>query len=140
MVDVPKGAAVPADHKKSAAQIEAEGDETVEITFKGDTYIFAASMEEADGDVLDAIDLRLMSLTCNVRDISLRSIASSTSPSASSMLAAKMYVSPLNVISTVSSPSASIWAALFLWSAGTAAPLGTSTIAILLRGVVAFQG
>jgi len=56
MTDIPKGAKVPTDHLKSAAQIEAEGVETVQVEFKGETYTFPAGIEDASGDVLDAID------------------------------------------------------------------------------------
>ena len=56
MTTIPKGAKVPTDHKKPAAQIEAEGVETVQVEYKGATYTFPAGLEDADGDVLDAID------------------------------------------------------------------------------------
>lgn len=56
MTTIPAGAKVPSDHQKSAAQIEAEGVETVQVEFKGETYTFPAGLEDADGDVLDAID------------------------------------------------------------------------------------
>ena len=56
MPEIPKGATVPTDHKKPAAQIEAEHVETVDVEYKGTTYIFPAGLEDADGDVIDAID------------------------------------------------------------------------------------
>lgn len=46
----------PQDHKKPAAQQEAELIEVVDVEYKGETYVFPASLEEADGDVVDAID------------------------------------------------------------------------------------
>ena len=56
MTTIPAGAKVPTDHQKPAAQIEAEGIATVQVEFKGATYTFPAGIEDADGDVLDAID------------------------------------------------------------------------------------
>lgn len=56
MTTPPKGAKAPQDHRKSAAQLEAEGVESVEVEYAGKTYTFPASLEDADGDVLDAID------------------------------------------------------------------------------------
>ena len=45
MVAVPKGATVPEDHKKSAAQIEAEGVETGEVVWRGHTF---TAVKDAD--------------------------------------------------------------------------------------------
>lgn len=41
---------------KEPAQIEVDGDDTVTVTWGGDTWTFPASLEDADGDVLDAVD------------------------------------------------------------------------------------
>jgi len=38
MPEIPKGATVPADHKKSAAQIEAEGIAMTDVEWRGNTY------------------------------------------------------------------------------------------------------
>jgi len=38
MTTIPKGATVPADHNKSAAQIEAEGIETTDVEWRGHTF------------------------------------------------------------------------------------------------------
>jgi hypothetical protein len=56
MVAIPKGAAVPQDHKKPAAQLEAEKAETVVVEYGGQTYTMPASLDESPGDVIDAID------------------------------------------------------------------------------------
>ena len=42
--------------KKTAAQREAEAVETVEVEFDGESYTFPAGLEDADGDVVDALD------------------------------------------------------------------------------------
>lgn len=44
------------NNDKTPAQIEATGAATVDIEYAGKTYKFPASMDDADGDVLDAID------------------------------------------------------------------------------------
>jgi hypothetical protein len=38
MPEIPKGATVPADHQKPAAQIEAEKSETTEVAWRGHTF------------------------------------------------------------------------------------------------------
>jgi len=38
------------------AKLEAENATTVEVEYKGVTYVFPASLDDADGDALDAID------------------------------------------------------------------------------------
>lgn len=61
-VVIPATARRPRDHQKpqksqkSAVQIEAEQFETVQVEYAGNTYTFPASLDEASGDVLDAID------------------------------------------------------------------------------------
>lgn len=52
MVAVPKGATVPEDHQKSAAQIEAEGIATLDITFGELTFAIPATVEKVDGEFL----------------------------------------------------------------------------------------
>ena len=52
MVDVPKGATVPADHKKSAVQIEAEGGGTVEITLGESVFTIPADLDDVDAEFL----------------------------------------------------------------------------------------
>lgn len=42
--------------KPTPAQIEAEDIDTIEIEFKGETYVFPAALEDASGDVLDHIE------------------------------------------------------------------------------------
>ncbi len=46
----------PQDHKKPAAQIEAERQGTVTVEYAGNTYEFPGSLDAASGDVIDAID------------------------------------------------------------------------------------
>ena len=41
---------------KDPAQVEADGDDTVAVTYEAETYTFPASLEDADGDVIDAVD------------------------------------------------------------------------------------
>lgn len=63
-VVIPANARRPRDHqkpKKQAVQIEAEQFETVEVEYAGSTYTFPASLDEASGDVLDAIDAEKIS-------------------------------------------------------------------------------
>ena len=48
----PKGATVPEDHKKSAAQIEAEGIEMVDVEWRGHTFTIVA---DADDYPLEAV-------------------------------------------------------------------------------------
>lgn len=43
------------------AQIEADGELVVDVEYKGKTYQFPASLDDADGDVVDAIDDRKIS-------------------------------------------------------------------------------
>ena len=43
------------------AQIEADGELVVDVEYNGHTYKFPASLDEADGDVVDAIDNRKIS-------------------------------------------------------------------------------
>lgn len=52
MATIPKGATVPSDHKKSAAQIEAEGVETVDVEWRGHTFTIVA---DADDYPLEAV-------------------------------------------------------------------------------------
>lgn len=42
-------------------EAEATGTDTVEVAYKGVTYAFPASMDDADGDVLEAIDNQKLS-------------------------------------------------------------------------------
>lgn len=59
MVDIPEGAKAPQDHKP-AAQAEAE-DAEVTIEYAGQSYVLPGSLDNADGDVMDAIDDEKMS-------------------------------------------------------------------------------
>ena len=52
MPDVPKGATVPEDHKKPAAQIEAEGGGTTTIEFEGVEYTFPSEPQDWSADTL----------------------------------------------------------------------------------------
>lgn len=45
----------------SAVQAEAEGTETVTVDYQGRKYELPASLDDADGDVLDAIDNQKLS-------------------------------------------------------------------------------
>ncbi len=46
----------PTDRPKPAVQIEAEAGETVTVTYAGVDYRFPAALDDADGDVIDAVD------------------------------------------------------------------------------------
>lgn len=46
MTTAPKGAKQPQDHKKPAAQVEAEGDEFVEFEFRGKEYRLPADPQD----------------------------------------------------------------------------------------------
>ena len=46
MPEIPKGATVPDDHQKSAAQIEAEGGETTSVTWRGHTFTVATDPDD----------------------------------------------------------------------------------------------
>jgi len=46
MPEIPKGATVPADHQKPAAQLEAEGVETAEVTWRGHTFTVATDPDD----------------------------------------------------------------------------------------------
>lgn len=41
---------------ESPAQVEAEGTDTVTVTYGDETYTFPSSLDDADGDVIDAVD------------------------------------------------------------------------------------
>lgn len=38
------------------AQLEVDGDDDVQVVYESETYTFPASLEDADGDVIDAVD------------------------------------------------------------------------------------
>lgn len=42
--------------QKEPARIEAEADETVVVDYGGEKYTFPASLDDADGGVIDAVD------------------------------------------------------------------------------------
>jgi hypothetical protein len=42
-------------------ELEASDAETVEVTYKDQTYTFPSSLDDADGDVIDAMDDRKLS-------------------------------------------------------------------------------
>ena len=46
MPEIPKGATVPADHQKPAAQIEAEGVETTDVTWRGHTFTVTTDADD----------------------------------------------------------------------------------------------
>lgn len=52
MPEIPKGATVPADHLKSAAQIEAEGGGTAEITLGESVFTIPADIDDVDAEFL----------------------------------------------------------------------------------------
>lgn len=67
-LDIPANAPRPQDHKKSAAQREADGDATVEIVFRGEKFRVAADMDDwhvlavqafSRGRNIDAIEMLL---------------------------------------------------------------------------------
>lgn len=55
-VVIPPNAKKPQDHKKSAAQIEAEKIETVEITWRGHIFTVAINMEDWSVDLTEAVE------------------------------------------------------------------------------------
>lgn len=57
MPDVPEGAKQPTDHKKSAAQREAEQPEEVTIQYGGREYTIPATFDLCDGSVLEMLDV-----------------------------------------------------------------------------------
>jgi len=46
MPDIPKGATVPDDHKKPAAQLEAEKAETTDVTWRGHTFTVVSDPDD----------------------------------------------------------------------------------------------
>jgi len=52
MPEIPKGATVPTDHLKSAAQIEAEGGGTAEITLGESVFTIPADIDDVDAEFL----------------------------------------------------------------------------------------
>jgi len=46
MPEIPKGATVPADHQKPAAQLEAEKVETTDVTWRGHTFTVATDPDD----------------------------------------------------------------------------------------------
>ena len=46
MPEIPKGATVPDDHKKSAAQLEAEGVPTTGVEWRGHTFTVASDADD----------------------------------------------------------------------------------------------
>lgn len=55
-VVIPASAKKPQDHKKSAAQIEAEKIETIEVTWRGHTFTVATDVEEWSVDLTEALE------------------------------------------------------------------------------------
>ena len=56
MPEIPKGATVPTDHKKPAAQLEAEGAETTEVTWRGHTFTVATDPDDYPISVVMAFE------------------------------------------------------------------------------------
>lgn len=52
MPEIPAGAKKPDDHKKPAAQIEAEGGGTAEITLRDDVFTIPADLDDVDAEFL----------------------------------------------------------------------------------------
>jgi len=52
MTDIPKGAKAPTDHQKPAAQIEAEGGGTAEITLGESVFTIPADLDDVDAEFL----------------------------------------------------------------------------------------
>lgn len=46
MPEIPKGATVPDDHKKSAVQLEAEKSETADVTWRGHTFTVVSDPDD----------------------------------------------------------------------------------------------
>lgn len=56
MSEIPAGATKPQDHKKSSAQIEAEGIETVTVTWRDQEFILPATIEDCPVEVAEAFE------------------------------------------------------------------------------------
>lgn len=56
MPEIPTGATVPEDHKKPAAQIEAEGGETTSVTWRGHTFTVATNPDDYPISVVMAFE------------------------------------------------------------------------------------
>jgi len=56
MPEIPTGATVPTDHKKSAVQIEAEGGETTSVTWRGHTFTVATDPDDYPISVVMAFE------------------------------------------------------------------------------------
>ena len=56
MTAVPKGATVPADHKKSAAQIEAEGIPMSDVTWRGHTFSVMSDPDDYTVETVQAFE------------------------------------------------------------------------------------
>ena len=57
MPEIPKGATVPADHQKSAAQIEAEGIPTIDVTWRGHTFTVMSDSDDYSTPMVMAFEL-----------------------------------------------------------------------------------
>ena len=56
MVAVPKGAAVPQDHQKSAVQIEAEGVPTADVVWRGHTFTVMSDADDYPIGIVQAFE------------------------------------------------------------------------------------
>lgn len=55
-VVIPAGAKKPQDHKKPAAQLEAEKIETVDVTWRGHTFTLATAVDDWSVDLTEALE------------------------------------------------------------------------------------
>lgn len=56
MPEIPEGATVPQDHKKPAAQIEAERTTTIPVIWRGQTFTLPASLDDCPVEVVEAYE------------------------------------------------------------------------------------
>jgi len=56
MPEIPEGATVPQDHKKPAAQIEAERTTTIPVIWRGQTFALPASFDDCPIEVVEAYE------------------------------------------------------------------------------------
>jgi len=56
MQNIPDGVAMPQDHKKPAAQTEAERDKTVTLTWREQAFTLPATIEDCPIEVIEAME------------------------------------------------------------------------------------
>lgn len=61
MTTIPPNVEQPQDRQPSALEREARGAETVTVEYAGESYTFPGSLDDADGEVLEAVDDKKLS-------------------------------------------------------------------------------